>query len=56
MLEMYLAHKQSQIDQNSHINMQSLAQEDESERTQTFTLLFSNLRYYNQNNSSFSSL
>lgn len=49
MLEMYLIHKQNEMNQNNHINMQNLAKEDESERLQTFTLLFSSLRYHNQN-------
>ena len=54
MLEMYLAHKQNQLKQNNNINMHNLSQEDTTERTQTFTLLFSSDRYYNQKNSIFS--
>ena len=53
MLEMYILHKQSEMNKSNNLNMLNLSNDEIGERRQTFRVLFSTLRTYRDNCKSF---
>ncbi len=49
MLEMYILHKQNEINRNNELNLMNLSNDEVSERRQAFRVLFSTLRPYSSN-------